>query len=229
MIMGKDKFQNLVFNFLDDMDLFKKKLDDKNQTVLYYNKKGGEILMKYGEYTDGPRPEKHLQIHTDVMNDIEKVMDFYSAYINIINWVKKDLGISDRVGAQVTNDINEQLTKKDYIITESQFKLIVESLPLSFRRRFSKEVMNSYIDSLTRNIVIDCRNFSDEFDFADSIVSEAVDDFMLEVYDYMQGEHIYDENYNSVLDTVSVYTRDWYGEELFELFRQNCEDSDSED
>lgn len=228
MYMAKDKFGKLVFNHLDDMIVSKKELNDKNRTVLYYGE-SGDILMKYGEYSDREVPEKFLAIKGDVIKDLERLFDFVSAYINVIEWVKRDLGIEGKVGGQVTNEINETTIKKDYIITESQFKLIVESLPLSFRRRFSKEVMNSYIDSLTRNVVIDCQNFSDEFDFADSIISEAVDDFMAELYDYTEGEDIYDGNYNYVLDTVLVNTRDWYGEELFELFRQNCEDSDSED
>ena len=129
--MGKDKFQKLVFNLLDDMDFSKRKLEDENQTVLYYNKSSGDILMKFGEYTDRPIPEKFLQIHTDVLRDIEKVLDFYTAYINIVNWVKKDLKITDKVGAQVTNQLTESRSKKDYILSESQFEFIVESTSLN--------------------------------------------------------------------------------------------------
>lgn len=105
-----------------------------------------------------------------------------------------------------------------YLISESQYILILEeNLPVWIRRRLSgKESFSDFIDQAQD--IYNCEDFSDEFEYADNVISAAVDDFLTTNEDTLES---YDENYDELHDTVTEIVKEWYGEYLFNEF-YNC-------
>jgi len=105
-----------------------------------------------------------------------------------------------------------------YIITESQYKFLVESdAPLWFRRRANKETMTKFIMDGEINYPTLCDDFGDEFDYADNVIRYAVDEFLTIDEDLFESE-----DYDDIHDTLTEMCKDWYGEYLFEIYRSTC-------
>jgi len=105
-----------------------------------------------------------------------------------------------------------------YVITESQYKFLVESdTPLWFRRRANKETMKKFITDGEINYPTLCDDFGDEFDFADNVIEYAVDKFLTIDEDLFESE-----DYDDIHDTLTEMCKDWFGEYLFEVYRNTC-------
>lgn len=110
-----------------------------------------------------------------------------------------------------------------YIIKESQLNLLMESkFHLYVRRRAIPEVMRKYVLELLSENSIDCEEHSyDEYNFADSIIEDAVENFFADLND---DEYIYQHDFDTIVEDVRTKFRDEFGEGLLDLFRDNCEE-----
>lgn len=105
-----------------------------------------------------------------------------------------------------------------YIISESQYNLLTESSTLLWvKRRVTYESMKKYISDGEINYPTLCDEFGDEFEYADSVIKWAVDDFLSSNEDVILDD-MYDEVYEIVVDKC----KDWFGEYLFEIYRETC-------
>jgi hypothetical protein len=67
-----------------------------------------------------------------------------------------------------------------------------------------------------------CEDFSDQFEYADNIITSAVDTFFAET---TRGEMPSDEFYSEIHDLC----KEWYGEDLLSEYVEECEGSDYDD
>jgi hypothetical protein len=67
-----------------------------------------------------------------------------------------------------------------------------------------------------------CEDFSDQFEYADNIITSAVDTFFTET---TRGEMPSDEFYSEIHDLC----KEWYGEDLLSEYVEECEGSDYDD
>lgn len=106
-----------------------------------------------------------------------------------------------------------------YIITESQYNLIRESiLPASIRRRLSKEMLEPHINNGIINYPMLCDDFDDPYDYADSVIDYAIDEILYEIDDDIDDK----DYYSDVLDFLRKRCRDLFGETLIEDYNFTC-------
>ena len=110
-----------------------------------------------------------------------------------------------------------------YIIKESQLNLLMESkFHLYVRRRAIPEVMRKYVLEVVAENSIDCEEHSyDEYNFADSIIEDAVENFFADLND---DEYIDHHDFDTIVEDVRTKFRDEFGDGLMNLFKDNCED-----
>ena len=77
---------------------------------------------------------------------------------------------------------------------------------------FTYENMKNYISDGEINFPTLCDDFGDEFEYADSVIKWAVDDFLTSNEDVFLDE-IYDEVHEIVVDKC----KDWFGEYLLNI------------
>ena len=113
-----------------------------------------------------------------------------------------------------------------YIINESQYKVLLEvNIPLLIRRRANPEILEKYIsDSEELNPPL-CYQFKDGYDYADTIIDESIEDFLLDLnIDYDE-----EPNMNEILDYLKLFCRDTFGKSLVYLFEDNCAEDKFDD
>lgn len=112
-----------------------------------------------------------------------------------------------------------------YILTESQFALLSEDINLQrLKRRVTYEAMQKYVNEAELDFPTLCDDFSDEFEFADNVISRAVDNFLTGDVFFADLE-LNDE----INDMVYNVTRDWFGDYLLEIYVNTCPEEDDED
>lgn len=112
-----------------------------------------------------------------------------------------------------------------YILTESQFALLSEDIEMQrLKRRVTYENMEKFINKAEIDFPTLCDDFVDEFEYADNVISRAVDDFLTEDEDVFTSER-YDELY----DIVHEICKDWFGDYLIEIFMNTCPEEDEDD
>jgi hypothetical protein len=112
-----------------------------------------------------------------------------------------------------------------YIITESQYNLLSEGIPLSIKRRFKPEVMESHI--FNAQVDINPCDFSDEFEYADNIITWALDNFLTvdeSIINDMMGD-----DYDDITEILSEKMKDWYSDYLFDEYLSSCGENELED
>jgi hypothetical protein len=110
-----------------------------------------------------------------------------------------------------------------YIITESQLKTIQEdSMPMWMRRRLNVGELNNYLQKAVEGE--DPTYYSDEFEYADNIISFAVNDFLTIDEEFFEEGDAFDE----WTDRLTEIMKDEFGEELFEIWRASNPDEDEE-
>ena len=101
-----------------------------------------------------------------------------------------------------------------YILTESQFALLSEDIDIQrLKRRMSYESMQKFINNAEMDFPTLCDDFGDEFEYADNVISRAVDDFLTADDENSFMSERYDELHNIVYDTC----KDWFGDYLIEI------------
>lgn len=112
---------------------------------------------------------------------------------------------------------------KKFIISESQYYFLTEDYRIRLRRRLSQDNIKPYIEVAEMNFPTLCDDFGDEFDYADNVIRDAIDEFLTQDDEFIDsiGDE-YDEVHSYVTDIV----KDWYGEHLFEIYRMTCREED---
>jgi hypothetical protein len=111
--------------------------------------------------------------------------------------------------------------KKIIRLTESQIKFLIENDSMFWvKRRLNQEFMEHYIWKSEQNYPMLCDDFGDEFDYADSVIEDAVNDFLT-----IQEETFLDNRYDEIHDILIEKCKDWFGEYLFEIYRMTCEEN----
>ena len=67
-----------------------------------------------------------------------------------------------------------------------------------------------------------CDDFKDELNYASNVIRRAIDDF-LTIYEEM----FLDDQYDEVSDILTDLCRDWFGNYLFEIYRNTCIEEDN--
>ena len=103
-------------------------------------------------------------------------------------------------------------------IEKTKHKFLDESdTPLWFRRRANKENMKKFITDGEINYPTLCDDFGDEFDYADNVIEYAISNFLTIDEDLFESE-----NYDDIHDSLVEMCKDWFGEYLFEVYRNTC-------
>jgi hypothetical protein len=97
----------------------------------------------------------------------------------------------------------------------------MNSIPLWLKRRIGEDNLKTFVDQSIQQQPTPCSDFSDEFEYADNIISWACDDFLTVDESLPLGED-YDEIYSLVYD----YIKELFGFELLELYRDTCGEED---
>lgn len=106
---------------------------------------------------------------------------------------------------------------KKIIISESQYKLLIEDFHARLKRRLTYDNMKEFITTGEINFPTLCDDFGDEFEYAGNVISWAADDFLTSYEDVFM-----DEMYDEIHDIVVEKCKDWFGEYLFEIYRNTC-------
>lgn len=107
-----------------------------------------------------------------------------------------------------------------YIITETQYQnLITESELIKwYRRRATKENLSGYIFQFQSDYNDLCVNFNDEFEYADEVIENSIDEFLgtapFDAFDQ--------DDYPDVKDNITALCRNWFGPYLFKIYLDNC-------
>jgi len=174
-------------------------------------------------------------------NNIKLIRISYNDYKNIENELKNGLNSQDqlylssnypKLGWNDPSNLTEQKLKKEYIITESQLKAIVESKSTfigKLKRRFNVKTMRDYIYHAETEFPKPCEKFDNEFEYTDAIIGAAVTEFLFqeELEDYFHSGDW------SVIDTehaMITMCKDWFGDGLMGYYQTTCQDeNDDED
>lgn len=91
-------------------------------------------------------------------------------------------------------------------------------VPISIRRRATEENLKQYISLGEINFPTLCDDFYDEYEFADSVIDYAVDEFLVEI----DSEIPEKDYYSDVMDYLRFLCRDLFGQYLIDIFKQTC-------
>ena len=79
-----------------------------------------------------------------------------------------------------------------YVITERQHRFLIEQeIPNWFKRRFNAANMEKHITNGEIYYPTLCDDFGDEFEYADNVISYAVDEFMTIDEDIFEDGHLF--------------------------------------
>jgi hypothetical protein len=174
-------------------------------------------------------------------NNIKLIRISYNDYKNIENELKNGLNSQDqlylssnypKLGWNDPSNLTEQKLKKEYIITESQLKAIVESksaFMTKLRRRFNVESMRDYIYHAETEFSDPCNQFDNEVEYADAVIGKAVTEFLFqeEFEDYI---HSGDWSVIKTEHLMFMMCKDWFGDGLMGFYQTSCQDEyDDED
>jgi len=145
--------------------------------------------------------------------------NLYDGKYNQILWSLDELGIPYE--SMLIDEVNE--SKKKYIVTESQMKFLLENDKMLWvKRRATKNFMFNFIQKAEMEFPTLCDDFKDELNYASNVIRRAIDDF-LTIYEEM----FLDDQYDEVSDILTDLCRDWFGNYLFEIYRNTCIEEDN--
>ena len=218
--------------------------------VYFIDEKGNEIFIEYDglqHFEPVDRFGGELKYKEQVMNDTlknkytkDKGLKFirigYEDYNNIENELKSGLESTDQLylstkypkaGWNATmDDIMKPNLTKEYIVTESQLKRIVESkyellsesdLMDRLKRRVNKESFMKYILETQKEFPDLCGDFVDEYEYSDSIIAMSIENFFVDNEDYFN-----ESSYEDFVDRIFLICREWYGDDLMEYYFTAC-------
>jgi hypothetical protein len=99
------------------------------------------------------------------------------------------------------------------IITERQEDLLMEDLPISFRRRFNYNMIKDHLDFSILHSINLCDDYSTPADFIGDVCQLMVDDFLDDYYqdtNQTVDSEIKDELYHFMVHNFGYYLRNFY-------------------
>lgn len=124
--------------------------------------------------------------------------------------------------------VTESKIKKDYILTESQLKRIIESqnellsesdLMDRLKRRVTKESFMKYILETQEEFPDLCGDYADEYEYSGNIIAMAIEHFFAVNEDYFT-----ENSYEEFIDRIFVLCQSWFGDDLMEYYLTACGD-----
>jgi Arc/MetJ-type ribon-helix-helix transcriptional regulator len=111
-----------------------------------------------------------------------------------------------------------------YIITESQYQLLMESTIFDrIKRRFNRQYLIEFIEEAIEDedAYEPCSEFSDGYEYADEVIRKAINNFL-----YSLGSEIEltDESLEETEEILVDLSKDWFEDSLMEGFEENCSD-----
>jgi hypothetical protein len=105
-----------------------------------------------------------------------------------------------------------------YLITESQFELLSEDIHVQMlKRRVTYENMEKYIHKAEIEFPMLCDDFNDEFEYADNVISSAVNSFFT-----VDEDDFFSNKYDEYHDVIFNICKDWFGDYLLEIYTSTC-------
>lgn len=104
---------------------------------------------------------------------------------------------------------------------EKRLSINESTIPSWLKRRFNKQNLENHISSAINIDPTPCENFGDEFEYADNVLSWALDDFLT------ADENIIDmigDDYDDIHSLMVDYMKEWFGEEVLDLYRDTCQE-----
>jgi hypothetical protein len=236
---GKETYRCTRLKF----DFYTKDKEGKDICVEFDGKQHFEPYERFGG-------EKRFQeqVNNDIIkkqytedNNIKLIRISYNDYKNIENELKNGLNSQNqlflssnypKLGWNDSSNLTEQKLKKEYIITESQLKAIVENKSAfieKLKRRFNKKTMQDFIYHAETEFPKPCEKFDNEFEYADAVINKAIDDFIfqeeLEPYVYSG-----DWNFHEQIGLITMVCKEWFEDGLLGYHQTTCQDEfDDED
>ena len=222
----------------------------------FIDEKGNEIFIEYDgvqhfEPVDyyGGELRYNEQVKNDTLKNkytkdkgVKLIRIGYLDFRTIENEIKAGLASTDQLFLSskypkkgwngTMDDIMKPNLKKEYIVTESQLKTIVESKSAfieKLRRRFNEKTMRDYIYHVETEFPNPCEKFDNEFEYADTIINQAVDDFLFqdELWEYF---HSGDWPVVKITDMMVTMCKEWFEDGLLGFHQTTCQDEfDDED
>jgi hypothetical protein len=133
---------------------------------------------------------------------------------------------------RIPTQSSESKIKKEYIITESQLRAIVESkssFMTMLKRRFNEKTMRDYIYHAEGRFPDPCNQYDNEVEYTDAVIVQAVLDFYFqdELVDYF---HSGDWSVIETEHTMITMCKEWFGDGLMGHYQTKCQDEyDDED
>ena len=225
-------------------DLYLIDKDGKEICIEYDGSQHFEPIDRYG----GEIRFKN-QIENDILknkyteeNGIKLIRIGYKDFKNIENEIKAGLASSDQLylssnypkgGWNVpTDDIMKPNLTKEYIVTESQLKRIVEQTSdfiTKLRRMFNKKTMQDFIYHAETEFPKLCEQFDNKFEYADAVINKAIDDFIFQE-EFEQYVYSGDWNFYEQISLMTMVCKDWFEDGLLGHYQITCQDEyDDED
>lgn len=107
-----------------------------------------------------------------------------------------------------------------YIITERQFELLNESIPIWVLRRLDKEYLSVFIKSFfdVHDSQTDfCEEFQNEDEFLSNLFRWVTDEFLLSNESYE-----WDEDFDDVHEYVKKKLYTWFKDEMEQYYLETC-------
>ena len=106
-----------------------------------------------------------------------------------------------------------------YIITESQYKLIMEeNIPSSIRRRTDKETLDHYINLGIMNYPTLCDDFDNPHAYVNDVVDYAIFELIYDINDEMENK----DYFYRVLNYLREVFLNLYEDKLIEDYNFTC-------
>jgi hypothetical protein len=117
-----------------------------------------------------------------------------------------------------------------YLITESQYNLLMESdFITKLKRRFNEKTMRDFIYHAETEFPDPCSKFDNEFEFTDAIIGAAVTEFLFQE-DLEDDFHSGDWSVIETENLMITMCKDWFGDGLMGYYQTTCQDeNDDED
>jgi hypothetical protein len=114
-----------------------------------------------------------------------------------------------------------------YIITESQYKLLLENSTFKkLKRKINKPYLSEFIEEAIEDFE-QCSEFDDGYEYADEVITRAISNFLYGLTMELSFTH---ESFEEAAETLFEICWDWFADELVESFTNECsEEEDEED
>lgn len=106
-----------------------------------------------------------------------------------------------------------------YIISESQYQLLLESkIPPFIRRRATEESLRDYIAEGEREYPTLCSDFDHPLDYSEAVIQFAVDAIIWDYDDDFEN----DDRYSDIVDYLKSFCRTHFEEYLKKIYIEIC-------